>query len=545
MLGKMALALLILSVLGCGAGLITEDAYGYILSFMMLVGSVLFGLLVLAIRVVWKLLPGNLKEIYQQKRGRFNAIFISFVVFFYIVIGLIDELYLRKSPGFVRLGGIVTIIIFAAFLWWSLIRRPKAKTVITGCLVFILVTLAAVFLNSTPSKVIENVTNINLQKIQSLPYVEWISAKENIDKTAVVSHDPKLAMDGLNMYGSWTLPQAYLLDMDGEVVHKWSKKITGVAKWKDHVELCKNGDLLVLAIDKMIICLDWNSNVKWKQELRVHHDVFPDEDNQTFYVLAREDAIVYWHGIPVPIVNDYIAVLLPQKGVQRKIHLYDLVKDRVGLDRIIEVYKGMFRFKEIAKFFVHKMKDKWVCQHSLHFDIMHANSVEVMDRNIDGFCQKGDLLISIRDLDLVAVLDIDKGELVWTWGPGELSRQHDAQLLPNGNVLIFDNGCRDRSSRVVEMDPVSKKIVWEYRSTPAQKFYSSLSGSSQRLSNGNTLIAQSTKGRAFEVTKDDKIVWDYYNPKVNKKKKERETIYRIRRFNNSQIRKLLEKGSQN
>ncbi|MCK4850074.1 MAG: hypothetical protein KAT11_01925 [Phycisphaerae bacterium] len=541
MLGKVALGLLILSVLGCGAGLIADDAFLYILSFMMLVWSILFGLLVLAVNVIWRLLPGDLKEIHRKKRGRFSTIFFSFVVFFYIVIGLVDEMYLRKSSGFVRLLGIVTIIIFATFLWWSLIRPSKVKTVVTGCVVFILFTLAVLFFNSVAFEAGGTVTSTDMQKIRSLPYLEWISAKEDMDKTGVVGHDPELALDGLNVYSSWTLPEAYLVDMGGEVVHKWSKRIAGCSRWKDHVELCKNGDLLILALDKMIICLDWNSNVKWKQELRVHHDVFPDEEKQKFYVLAREDAIVYWHGIPVPIVSDYIAVLSPQKGVERKIHLYELVKDRVKLPRIIRLYTGMFRFKELGKFFVHRIRNNWVCQHSLHFDIMHANSVEVMDRNVRGFCQKGDLLISVRELDLVAVLDIDKGQFVWTWGPGELSRQHDAQLLPNGNVLIFDNGRRNRFSRVVEIDPLSKKIVWEYKSDPLQKFYSARSGSNQRLSNGNTLIAESSKGRAFEVTKDGKIVWDYYNPKTKRKSHKRETIYRIRRFSDPQIRNLLEK----
>lgn len=546
MLRKVVLGLLILSILGCGAGLIVDDVFLYILSFIMLVGSILLGLLVLAVSVIWKLLPGALKEIHRKKRGRFNIIFFSFVVFFYIAIGFIDDIYLGKSSGFVRSLGIVTLITFATFLWWSLIRRSKLKTVVSGCVAFILIALGVVFFNSVSSEATETVTSTDIQRIRSLPYIEWVPTKrEDIDKTNVVSYDPELVLDGLNLYGSWTLPEAYLIDMGGAVVHKWSKEIAGCRKWKDHVELCKNGDLLVLAQDNMIICLDWNSNIKWKYKLRVHHDVFPDEDKQNSYVLAREDAIVYWHGIPVPILSDYIAILSPQKGIQRKIHLYDLVKDRISLPRIIRLYREMLSLGTIVSVFEHKIKNNWVCQDGLVFDIMHTNSVEVMDRRVNGFCQKGDLLISIRELDLVAVLDMAKGEFAWSWGPGELSRQHDAQLLDTGNMLIFDNGCRNRFSRVVEMDPLSKKIVWEYKSNPAQTFYSAVCGSSQRLSNGNTLIAESAKGRAFEVTKEGKVVWDYYNPNVRKKKQERETIYRIRRFSNPQIRNLLEKDRRN
>jgi len=34
----------------------------------------------------------------------------------------------------------------------------------------------------------------------------------------------------------------------------------------------------------------------------------------------------------------------------------------------------------------------------------------------------------------------------------------------------------------------------------------------QRLPNGNTLITESTQGRIFEVTPENEIVWEYYNP---------------------------------
>jgi hypothetical protein len=383
------------------------------------------------------------------------------------------------------------------------------------------------------------VTDSDIGKLGSLPYLDWVPAKKNIEQTGVVTYDSELALDGLNLYSSWTSPEVYLIDMNGNIVHKWFKNVNGRAVWKDHVELYRNQDLLVVGTDKMLVCLDWNSKIKWKKKMRVHHDVFVDEKNETIYVLAREDAIVFWHGIPVPILSDYIAVLSPDGSIKEKIYLYDLVKNQVKLSRIVKLYKGIFRFKEIAKFFVHKIQENWVCQHSWHFDIMHTNSIEVMDRDIEGFCKKGDLLISIRDLDLVVVLDPEKKTFVWKWGQGELEMQHDARLLENGKVLIFDNGAERKFSRVVELDPLTKKIVWEYKSNPPEKFYSKLSGSSQRLPNGNTLITESDKGRAFEITKEGKIVWDYYNPNIRRKDRKRETIYRTRRITDPEIMKLI------
>ena len=47
---------------------------------------------------------------------------------------------------------------------------------------------------------------------------------------------------------------------------------------------------------------------------------------------------------------------------------------------------------------------------------------------------------------------------------------------------------------------------------PAEAFYSKLAGYDERLPNGNTLITESTNGRAFEVTSDGKIVWEFINP---------------------------------
>ncbi len=44
------------------------------------------------------------------------------------------------------------------------------------------------------------------------------------------------------------------------------------------------------------------------------------------------------------------------------------------------------------------------------------------------------------------------------------------------------------------------------------RFFSELCGTCQRLPNGNTLITESTRGRAFEVTPDKEIVWEFFNP---------------------------------
>ena len=82
-------------------------------------------------------------------------------------------------------------------------------------------------------------------------------------------------------------------------------------------------------------------------------------------------------------------------------------------------------------------------------------------------------------------------------------------------MLVFDNGPHRGGatfSRVLEVDPASNEIAWEYRGSPPIAFYSYHISGAERLPNGNTLICEGAPGRLFEVTADKKIVWEYVNP---------------------------------
>ncbi|MFH1064794.1 MAG: arylsulfotransferase family protein [Candidatus Woesearchaeota archaeon] len=89
---------------------------------------------------------------------------------------------------------------------------------------------------------------------------------------------------------------------------------------------------------------------------------------------------------------------------------------------------------------------------------------------------------------------------------------------------------------VIELDPVKKKIMWEYK---ADDLFTLSQGYAQRLSNGNTLITESEKGHVFEVNSDGKKVWEYYHPEKQNKANSpdhpeswglRQWIYRMIRY---------------
>ncbi|MGH7308820.1 MAG: aryl-sulfate sulfotransferase, partial [Candidatus Rokuibacteriota bacterium] len=139
----------------------------------------------------------------------------------------------------------------------------------------------------------------------------------------------------------------------------------------------------------------------------------------------------------------------------------------------------------------------------------HANTVaELAD---------GNLVVSFRNISTVVIVDRRTGAIVWKLGSPPLAQQHDPRPLANGNLLIFDNGPHRRDhpapySRVIEVDPQSGAIVWEYHDQSLFDFFSPYISGAQRLPNGNTLICEGCDGRIFEVTPDGAVVWEYVNP---------------------------------
>ena len=97
--------------------------------------------------------------------------------------------------------------------------------------------------------------------------------------------------------------------------------------------------------------------------------------------------------------------------------------------------------------------------------------------------------------------------------------QHDAQMLDNGNILLFANGAFAADlhhSQVWELDPATKEIVWRYQGKDnPQAFFSPHIGGCQRLENGNALICEGAKGCVFEVTPEGDVVWEYISPYSN------------------------------
>jgi hypothetical protein len=343
----------------------------------------------------------------------------------------------------------------------------------------------------------------------------WQTARST--DRGVTAQDPARVQRGVTLYTSGHDAAAYLIGMDGEVLHEWRRPFSTV--WDEtarvrrpqpdsHVYFRKataypNGDLLAIyegAGDTPygygLVKLDRNSEVIWSYLANTHHDVDVGPDGR-IYVLTHElvdQPLEGYDNLAPPRLDDFLVVLSPDGEELQKISLIHAVaaSDYPHLLHTVSAYA-------VA-------------------DPLHTNGVDLItaqDAARFPFGQAGQILLSFRELGAIGVLDLATEEVVWaTRGPW--IGQHDPDILPSGNVLLFDNyGHFEKSegrSRVIEFDPATTGIVWQYVGSAKAPLDSAIRGSQQRLANGNTLITESSGGRILEVTRRGEIVWQFVNP---------------------------------
>jgi len=353
-----------------------------------------------------------------------------------------------------------------------------------------------------PGRTADALTAEQLAEAERLASLGYVSGSiEPATEDVVTLHDRERTWAGLNLYNSGHAPEAFLVDMEGNVIHRWGYRFAdawpeapldevpdNMKDWWRRVHLLENGELLAIFEGVGLIKLDRDSNLLWERNIGAHHDlqVLPDG---RIVVLARSIGVVPSVHPTEATLEDYILVLDESGKVLQRVSLLKSF-EREGFD---------FRSPDGQEH---------------HPDVFHTNTVAVLDGRIADRVPEfaaGHVLVSMRTLDRIAVVDLERERVVWT-RTGTFKQQHDPRILANGNLLLFDNTGRPEQSSVQEYDPSSMELVWEYRGTEDQPFYSEWCGTAQRLPNGNTLITESDYGRAFEVTATGEIVWEYFNP---------------------------------
>ena len=321
-------------------------------------------------------------------------------------------------------------------------------------------------------------------------------SEEATEQAGVVVHDAEASWQGLNLCVSGHGEEATLLDMDGEVVHRWQYDLraeipaeqaaTLRARFR-RAHLGPDGSLTaVYGGHSWLVKLDKDSKLLWKKEDGFHHDLEVRPDGKIYAIASRGHVLERIHA-KRPVIEDFIVILSPDG-------------EELARQSILEAFENSDYAPMLALM-------------PAFGDILHTNSIEVLGEphpDAPASWQAGQVLVSIREMDTIAVIDLGEQRVVWA-ATGRWDGQHQPTVLENGNLLLFDN-YGTGMSRIMEFAPNATDLVWDYLGNPDNGFHSETCGSNQRLPNGNTLITESDSGRAFEVNANGKQVWRFVSP---------------------------------
>ncbi len=360
--------------------------------------------------------------------------------------------------------------------------------------------------------------------------------------TGVVKHDPERAWQGYTLYcESWEDPrqapdgraEINLIDMAGELVHRWYVQTA----LQSFCRLLPDGDLLYPTRDRSDIAragvrrLDPDSNVLWWYHCRVDHDYQVFDDGRLLLHTIRDH-------------------MWPQlgKGLKRCPYMVEIDDSQ----ELLWEWHGEHHLEELQALLPpESWEHVWSrVNGEFAFDWAHNNTLQIIPPNEtweqgredgDERFRPGNIVFSHRSLDVIGVIDRQTSEIVWAWGPGVIDGQHKPHMLANGNIMLFDNGTLRGFSRVIEVNPVTEEIEWEYRDESTDGFFSPYISGGQRLPNGNTLICEGGKSHLFEVTPEGDVVWDFVDP--FHKEGGLGSIYRCLRYSEEYCRGLFDRIS--
>lgn len=391
-------------------------------------------------------------------------------------------------------------------------------------------------------------------------------AQPSVYPTGVTRYDPSKAYNSYVLFPGQD-KKTHLIDLNGNEVHQWKfngfppvlldPQLVGGQRGHVLVQLAGETGGRANGVESQSIGeVDWDSKVVWRWGGAQAQDAYASTGTST-------DASAYgtsirqhhdWRRLPNGNTVILVNYVRPVSGFKAEKLLEDAIYEVNPKGEVVWKWSAFdhlneFGFSEASLKLIRETTSR--NDKTQPLDYLHFNNLSVVGPNKwfdagDARFNPSNLLVDSRESNFIAIIDRKSGNIVWRIGPDyepsaganklpravdQIVGQHDAHIIPKGlpgagNLLVFDNQGEagypaarlqtQPGSRVLEIDPVKKEIVWQYTGVNSGRatysFHSSYISSARRLPNGNTLVDEGMNGRFFQITAKGEIVWEYISP---------------------------------
>jgi hypothetical protein len=331
------------------------------------------------------------------------------------------------------------------------------------------------------------------------------------DRSGVRMVDSSSVQPGLTLLTSWWKDdgewdmKAKLIDRGGTTVHDW--EVAGDSLFPDPAKdqpyihgthLTPEGDLLLNIEYAGTVRMDACGTVEWTLSVGNHHSIEQAADG-TFWISGladgrRQGSERYPNGYPGLdlVFVDQLLHVSPDGTILDTLNVLDLLYDN-----------------DLQRHFIKAEQTRG--------DVTHMNDVEPLSPEMADeypLFDAGDLVVSLRNIDLVFVVDPDTREIKWSTSH-PFHAQHDPDFTGNGWIGVFDNardfkgGSMLGGSRIVSLQPHTGTQKVRYPTEQSERFYTPAGGKWQKLDNGNMLLVEALAGRVVEVDSTGRTVWEW------------------------------------
>ncbi len=303
-----------------------------------------------------------------------------------------------------------------------------------------------------------------------------------------------LSMAYYLLYGTFTIegktdPIALLIDTMGEVIKVWRFPFLDESRRPRRLQISDNGTLVSDAGDRLR-AQSWCGEAIWSHgRLGFHHEI---DYYQGEFTLWMKDKIVK--------VDEFSG------DIREIIDTKSIVLANPDIPSLRATLKD-FRYAEAVDdqrlLFDNKQEKKDDVKHVKLFlggDNFHQNKVAVNNAITDKF-PEGSLLISFRQIDLVAIISPETGKILWH---AYFDRQHDPDWAEDG-IFVYNNRVHFQYSSIDFIDFDGNRQ--EFIGPDFLKWYRRSTGNSQ-VHNDGSIVFQAEENRALHIDNKRVILSD-------------------------------------